>query len=113
MIIYRTNRFVFKKEQFVNEDQESEEFGKVLLKIHAYKVGQSNSVSGAVFWLDHDEELLRPLSVSTDKEFQRQGLASRIYWLAEKVSNYTLVPGEDQTPAACAFWQQKDRKFGA
>ena len=45
-------------------------------------------------------------------DFQRKGIATRLYVEAEKIAGLRCVPHNSQSPEGRAFWEQKDRPFG-
>jgi len=62
------------------------------------------------FILKHNR--LLPNNIEIDPKFQRRGIATAIYVLAERTTGLTTRPHNQQTEAGRAFWAQKRRPFG-
>lgn len=48
----------------------------------------------------------------TNPESQRKGYATKLYVLAELITNKTIIPSDDRTEWAEYFWDQPNRPFG-
>jgi GNAT superfamily N-acetyltransferase len=64
-----------------------------------------------------DEDKLKPgemwaLMIDVDPEYRRQGIATALYNLAEKITGRKIIRTPAKTPESDALWQQKERPFG-
>ena len=82
---------------------------EALLKIRCSLDGEN--IAEALFLINYTEKTIKPLEIGVHVDHRRRGVATNIYSLAEEVSGFVMIPSDDASDDAEAFWAQPGRPF--
>ena len=83
------------------DDDDGEEPPKVLVII--IKDKQNKEIGHANFLMFDDDKTIAGKGVAVENDHQRKGLASWMYWYAQKVTGYRYVVGDSRTELGDKF----------
>jgi len=88
--------------EYIPDHDDPEIFGRLIA------VNKNNEVIGDLFFGFDDGQLKGSIEVRPD--FRRQGIASDLYDLGEKIAGVNFVPDSPHSRDAEAFWQNRMKK---